>query len=224
MSAIGDLHVSNRHWIVETLGGLDDAGWHASTLCEGWEAEDLTAHLVARERHQFAAAGLVVPALRSFHERAMAREKARGRAALVERLAAGPPLGRLMDWANGLEFWIHAEDLARGSLEIERPPPEGAAARVLWTILARNARLSLRRVRTAGVVAIDDTEAVRSVAFRLGGALPRKADPALADVTLSGQVGELTLWLSGRRGAADVVLSPADHPLAEDLRRAPLGF
>lgn len=53
--------------------------------------------------------------------------------------------------------------------------------------------------------------------------IARRAGPADADVTLAGPVGELTLWLSGRRGAARVDLTPADHPLAADLRTARLG-
>lgn len=69
MSTMHDVHASNRTWIVETLAGLDDAGWTSWTLCAGWDVEDLTAHLVARERHQIAAAGIVVPALRPMHER-----------------------------------------------------------------------------------------------------------------------------------------------------------
>lgn len=223
MSAAHDVHVSNRAWIVETVQGLDDAGWGASTLCAGWDVEDLVAHLVARERHPVAAAGIVVPALHPMHERAMAKEEARGRRRLVERLAAGPPLGRLMDWANALEFWIHAEDLARGGLAIERPAPDAATSDLLWKTLTRNARFALRAVRTAGVLAVTDTTGPHTAAFRLGGRIVHAADPASADVTLAGGVGELTLWLSGRREAARGDLSPADHPLAAALRTARLG-
>ena len=46
MSTMHDVHASNRTWIVETLAGLDDAGWTSWTLCAGWDVEDLTAHLV----------------------------------------------------------------------------------------------------------------------------------------------------------------------------------
>lgn len=224
MSTMHDVHTANRAWIVETLRGLDDSGWEASTLCTGWDVEDLAAHLVARERHQVAAVGLVVPALHSMHERAMAKEAARGREALVSRLDAGPPLGRLVDWTNALEYWIHAEDLARGGLAIRRDPPTGAAADMLWKLLARTARLGLRSVRTAGVLAVADTDGDRSVGFRLGGHLVRGADPTAADVTLSGPVGELTLWLSGRRYAAAVELTPTDTPFAVDVLTARLGF
>lgn len=224
MSTMHDVHASNRTWIVETLAGLDDAGWTSWTLCAGWDVEDLTAHLVARERHQIAAAGIVVPALRPMHERAMAREAARGREALVERLAAGPPLGRLMDWANALEFWIHAEDVARGGLGIERDKPEGREADLLWRILTRNARFAFRSVDTGGVLAIADTGSGREVAFRLGGRIARGADPAAADVRLTGSVGELTLWVSGRTQAAQVTLSPGEHPLAAALAAARLGI
>lgn len=223
MSTLHDVHMANRAWIVETLRGLDDTGWQAATLCEGWDAEDLAAHLVARERHQIAAAGLVVPALHSMHERAMAKEAARGREALVERLASGPPLRRLSDWANALEYWIHAEDLARGDLAIRREPPMGEAADLLWRILSRNARLALRRVRTDGVLAIC-SDSGRSVRYRVGGRLVRAADSAAADVTITGPVGELTLWLSGRRGSAAVVVAPTDTPFAQDLLTVRLGI
>lgn len=223
MSTMHDVHAANRTWIVDTLRGLDDAGWAASTLCVGWDVEDLAAHLVARERHQVAAAGIVVPALHWMHERAMAKEAARGRDALVSRLAAGPPLGRLSDWANALEYWIHAEDLARGGLAIRREPPTGAAAGLLWKILARNARLGLRRVGTEGILAVTDTDAGRSVGFRLGTRLVRGADPDDADATIAGTVGELTLWLSGRRDAATVEITPADTPFAIEVQTVRLG-
>lgn len=42
------------------------AGPDAPTLCEGWTARDLAAHLVVRERRLDAAPGILVPQLAGY--------------------------------------------------------------------------------------------------------------------------------------------------------------
>jgi len=219
-----ELVAEQRQWIVDTVRGLDDAGWAASTLCEGWSVEDLVAHLVARERNLTAGPGIVVPALHGLHDRAMRKELAKGRTEMVDRLEEGPHLASLWNLVNLVEFWVHAEDLARGSLQLERPEPKGELASALWGTVQSTGRMNLRRVKSDAVLGITDTgDPEHRTALRFSGLLPRKDDAATPDVTLSGPVGELTLYLYGRRDAAKVELSPSTHPLAAEVASVKLG-
>lgn len=52
---------------------LREHGPDAPTLCEGWTARDLAAHLVVRERRLDAAPGILVPQLAGYTERVQAR-------------------------------------------------------------------------------------------------------------------------------------------------------
>ncbi|WP_018500416.1 TIGR03085 family metal-binding protein [Parafrankia discariae] len=101
---------------------LREFGPASPTLCEGWTAHDLAAHLVTRERVPWAAPGLVVGALHRVTERA---ERATMRShtfpELVEMFRAGPPwwhptrFAVVDDAANAIEFYVHTEDLLRAA-------------------------------------------------------------------------------------------------------------
>lgn len=101
---------------------LSELGPASPTLCEGWTAHDLAAHLVTRERVPWAAPGLVVGALHGVTERA---ERATMRShtfpELVEMFRAGPPwwhptrFAVVDDAANAIEFYVHTEDLLRAA-------------------------------------------------------------------------------------------------------------
>lgn len=189
-------------------------GPDAPTLCEGWTAADLMAHLVVRERKPIASAGNVVERLSGLNQRAMAKAQTRGFEVLVERyrtpalfLRAVPPVDEAM---NGFELLVHHEDLRRGADGWEPRDLDAAELDLLWTRLTKGMRFFGRRLPVATVVKRSDTGAT---------AVGRKgADPA----TVSGPVVELVLYLFGRSALRDVTFEgPADK--VEALRTAELG-
>src|SRR3974390_679037 len=92
-------------------------GADAPTLCEGWLAADLAAHLVVRERRPDSGPGLVWPRLAEHTGKG--RGGGAGRAPVGKRGETGrrgpPLLLRPFDGPmNTVEFFIHVEDLRRG--------------------------------------------------------------------------------------------------------------
>src|SRR5690349_13590349 len=96
-------------------------GPDAPTLCEGWDVRDLVIHLLIREGHLLAAAGIFVPLrpltrVRRRTEESLAR---RDFADLVKDLRHGPPLlspfsvPKLGGIANIAEFFVHHDDIRR---------------------------------------------------------------------------------------------------------------
>jgi len=93
-------------------------GPDAPTLCAGWTARELVAHLLVRERSPLAGVGIAVPQLAGLTERAMARTAA---APFEQSVASLRGVGltpfRLpgVEWlANTVEYVVHHEDLRRG--------------------------------------------------------------------------------------------------------------
>src|SRR3954466_1236314 len=77
----------------------------APTLCEGWQARHLAAHVVLRESSPLVGAGIVVPALAGRAERAIQElaDQVTGEGAyrdLVARVAAPPAAWHPMSWAG----------------------------------------------------------------------------------------------------------------------------
>jgi uncharacterized protein (TIGR03085 family) len=187
------------------------AGPDAPTLCEGWTALDLAAHVVVREHRPDALPGLAGGPLHGWTERVRRRATARGLPALVVRLRAGPPpwspfaLPGVDARANLLEYLVHHEDVRRGDGAGPRPPAAehpGLRAAV-WGALGAAGRLLTRRVPGGVVLRRDDLPGDDPGGERV---LRAGADP----VTLVGSPVELALHLYGR-GAARIAVegSPA---------------
>ncbi len=183
-------------------------GEGAPTLCGGWDAGDLAAHLVIRETRPDAIAGLVIPPLHGYTARLQqALRASQPFAALVERLRTGPPawspvgLPGVRDRANLHEFFIHHEDVRRAQpgWHVRDLPPETAAG--LWRIVRLMAPFLVRGVKATRITLATPDGGERS--------LGRADSPH--QVTLTGEPGELLLYLSGRRPVAEVKLtgSPA---------------
>lgn len=179
-----------------------ELGPDAPTLCEGWATADLAAHLVVRERRPIAATGILVGPMAKVTERAMDDEKAKGYEAVVARVRSGPPPGPFrfgpLRAANLNEFYVHHEDVRRAN-GMEPRTGLDAVDRALWRLLGRTARLSTRKVG-AGVVLVRAGTGERLVA--------RDGEPA---ATLTGEPGELLLYLLGRRTAARVTVTGDDE-------------
>lgn len=190
----------------------------APTLCEGWRARDLAAHLVVRERRPDAALGLVLPPLAGRGERVRAAVAARPFEELVAAVADGPP--RLSPFAlpgvdaavNTGEHFVHVEDLRRAGEEPEEPRDLPAdVRRALWAGLRGRARLLYRR-SPVGVV-LETPE---------GRAVVRRAPEGAGEVVLRGGTGEVLLHSFGREAVARVELdgAPQDVRALADLDRA----
>ncbi|WP_129336199.1 TIGR03085 family metal-binding protein [Cellulomonas endophytica] len=175
----------------------------APTLCEGWQARHLAAHLVLREHAPLTAAGVVVPALagrtaaRVERLAATAQDRA-GYRALVDRVAQPPAALSPFAWLGTLvdvtEHVVHTEDVRRGAGPVPPRVLEPGLTELLWGLLRGPAALALRGARTGVVLVRPD--GVRSAVRR-----PREGH---GTVVVHGEVVELLLWLSGRGRAADV--------------------
>jgi uncharacterized protein (TIGR03085 family) len=181
----------------------------AATLCKGWLTADLAAHLVVRERRPDSGPGLVWPPLAGYTDKV--RRTVRDRTPwekLVETVRRGPPLLlRPFDGPmNTVEFFIHVEDVRRAQGGWEPRPISSDLADTLW---ARVGPGGMAKKVPATIVITSPGRADKE----------RGTGPRL---TLAGDPGELTMFGSGRQGAARVEIS-GDAALAAQLRAAPLG-
>lgn len=185
-------------------------GPDAPTLCEGWLARDLAAHLVVRERRPDSGPGLVWPRLADYTDKV--RRATRDRLSwedLVETVRRGPPLLlRPVDGPmNTIEFFIHVEDLRRGRGGGEPRALSRQLADALWA-----------RVGAGGLA----KRVPATVVVQSPGREPKRSGNG-PEVTVRGDPGELTLFGAGRQGAANVEIS-GDPALAQQLRNASLGL
>lgn len=193
-----------------------EVGPDAPTLCEGWTARDLAAHLVVRERRPDGAAGIVIGPLSSYGEKVRLAEAARPWAQLVARIRDGPPswhparlepVDRLI---NSVEFFVHHEDVRRAqpgwtARELD-PDHEDALARVV-----SGAGRLLTRKADVGIT------------LEPAGREPIRLRAGPPDVTIRGPLGECVLYVHGRRSVAQVVLDGPPDAVAR-LQAAPLGL
>jgi uncharacterized protein (TIGR03085 family) len=188
----------------------------APTLCAGWTTTDLATHLVVRERKPMAALGLVLSPLAGTLHKTMARTSATNSYdQLVALVRSGPPaLLRPFDGAmNMTEFFVHHEDVRRGAGDTT-PRPVGDIAAVeeaLWRSLGRGSRLLTKSLGATGLdlVHVDG----RIAHARRGG----------TTATLTGRPGEIALYLSGRKDAAQVELGGPPEAVSA-LRDARFGI
>ena len=162
------------------------------TLCEGWDTRDLLHHLLVRERNPLASVGQLIPPLHALTDRAVAEYARRPWPELVAELRSGPPAWHPFAWGpvdvrvNGLEYFIHHEDVRRGGDEWEPRVLDPATEDQLRDALGSGFVKLLSRRLPVGVVAVL-TDGSR-VTLKSG-------DPA---VEVSGDPGEIILWLAGR--------------------------
>ncbi|HSK25443.1 MAG TPA: TIGR03085 family metal-binding protein [Jiangellales bacterium] len=176
---------------------LLEVGPEAPTLCEGWRARDLAAHLVVRETRPDAAPGIVVRPLRGWTAKVQRDVAAQPYEQLVERFRR-PPLWAPMSWgpveevANLTEHFVHHEDVRRAvdGWQPRRLPT--AYDEALWRTLETRGRVFFAR-SPVGVV------------LRLPDGRTTVARPGTPAVTLVGPAQELVLYAFGR----------TDHALVE---------
>ena len=207
------LVTSERTALVQALA---DAGPSAPTLCEGWETRHLAAHLLLRESKPTLAAGVAggpLEARTGRHTNQLADELTGQRRyekalrdfeALPGYLHMRTRFPGLDEAMNLVEYFVHTEDVRRASLaDGEQPAPRELAEGVqekMWKVLRARARLMARKRYPQGLVleAPGYSAAVHTVI----------APPAGQVATvLTGEPGELVLYLFGREAAARVEVS-----------------
>ena len=187
------------------------------TLCEGWTTADLAAHLVVRERRPDSAPGILIGgAVGRYAERV--RTGVRDGTAwedLVARVRSGPPaLIRPLDGAINLsEYFIHLEDVRRGAGDPTPRPADDIAdvEAALWAMQGQRTKFLTRK--------LDDVD----LTLALPDGEQKHVGGGSRAVTMTGRSGELTLFLSGRRDAAQVELT-GETPAVDELRTGPLGI
>ncbi|MEI5673795.1 MULTISPECIES: TIGR03085 family metal-binding protein [unclassified Nocardioides] len=192
-----------------------EVGRSAGTRCGVWDAGDLVAHLLVRERSPLGALGIAVGPLSGLADRAMARLQEQPYDVLVERLRspgltpyALPPVEVL---ANTLEYLVHHEDLLRGQPDWAPRSLAAADLDLVWRLVGVSGRMLVRPADVPVRVVRSDTGASTT--------LRRGADP----VVVTGPVVEVTLFLFGRAAVRDVVLDGPDDRV-DALRSASLGI
>jgi uncharacterized protein (TIGR03085 family) len=200
-----ELRGEERAALCSTLRQVGPAG---PTLCAGWSSSDLAAHLVVSERYFGLPMVMAYPLRRVLpmrvRERAMASFqqvgdkqmeslKRRGWDWLLHRVEAGPPRSYRMGWVAPfrlIEEWIHHEDVRRANeMPLRSLSPEFNEA--LWQAALFVACLPELLPNRRGL----EVEAPDGRRHRIGDA---------TRVLVSGDPGELLLFLSGRVDAARV--------------------
>jgi uncharacterized protein (TIGR03085 family) len=143
------------------------------TRCDGWTVKDLVIHLLVRERRPWRPG------------RAAGELAERDLDSLVTQLRSVPlPLAVVDPLLNGMEMFIHHEDVRRAQSSWTVRPLSDADERSLWRTLTTVGRLQARRTGVPLVVASGERRAV----LRRGG----------SPVVVSGPVSEIVLFLCGR--------------------------
>jgi uncharacterized protein (TIGR03085 family) len=197
---------------------LTELGPDQPTLCSPWTTKDLAAHVVVRERRPDAAAGITVPFLAGHTAAVQAATAKRTTFEQLISLIRRPPwyslaaLGPADNATNTAEFFIHTEDARRAQPGFQPRTLEPAVARVLIGQLKLMSKLRLRKFPAKITININ------------GYASPIVTGSATEpELTLTGDVGEITLFLSGRQRVSQVSLTGPDH-LVDRLRSTDLGL
>lgn len=181
---------------------LGEVGPDAPTLCDGWTAKDLLAHLLARERRLDSGLGILVPPLAGHTERVRESYLARDYDELRAMLASPPWWSHLSnpltdELVNAIELYVHHEDLRRAQPGwTQRQLPEGLDA-LLWKRLGMLARFTLRSA-PARLLLVAPGFGERSVG-KNG-----------AQVRLTGAPGELLMFAAGRQRATKLSVDGPD--------------
>jgi uncharacterized protein (TIGR03085 family) len=189
-------------------------GPDAPTLSGDWDVRHLMAHLLVRDRQPHNGIGIVVAALADRHDRAVERVAAREFDALVSdvREARSPlSLPGLNSLANTVEFFVHHEDVRRARPGWRPRVHSRRLCDALWRVLPV---LGRSLVMSAGVpVRLRRSDSGDTMTLRRG------ANPAV----LTGDVGELVLFLYGRKQAHGLTFDGPDAHVTA-LKAASLGF
>ncbi|WP_210587423.1 TIGR03085 family metal-binding protein [Streptomyces sp. GESEQ-35] len=196
---------------------LEAEGPDAPTLCEGWRARDLAAHVVVRERRPDAAGGILIKQLAPRLERVMAEFSAKPYEELIQLIRTGPPrfspfaLKQLDEMSNTIEYYVHTEDVRRAQPDWTPRELDPVFQDALWSRLERSARLMGRGVPTGLVLRRPDGQT----------AVAHRGTPV---VTVTGTPSELLLFAYGRQSAAKVELEGEEDAITKLSATKQLGI
>jgi uncharacterized protein (TIGR03085 family) len=194
---------------------FDEIGPDEPTLCTPWTTRDLAAHLIVRERRPDAAAGIMLKPLAAHMERVRAEVARQPYDTLVRQLRTPPfwslgAIGPLDRATNTIEFFVHHEDVRRAAPDWKPRPLSREYGRGLWAAVPGSAHLALRKLRF-------------TVAISAPGYGSSRAGHGTEEVRLTGDPGELALFLTGRQRVAQVELTGPEE-LTARLAKARLGL
>jgi uncharacterized protein (TIGR03085 family) len=169
---------------------LRNVGPQAPTLCAGWNATDLAAHLVVRERRLDATLGIAVPFFAEYTARVQDKiARSTSWEALIDLVASGPPLYspfKLLDpVANLGEMFIHHEDIRRAVDGWQPRELDRAIATQLRRQLGLMSRVMLSKLPAQVVLRTPAGDRIARVG---------RGEP----VTITGEPQELLLFVAGR--------------------------
>ena len=192
---------------------FESVGPDQPTLCEGWSAADLAAHLVLRE-NSLKAIGLVAPGYLAKKLAKATKKLAKKKSfeELVDKVRSGPPfyLKRFDEAMNLFEFFVHHEDVRRGVAGFSPRTDINDLENVLWAKQERFSKLLVRGLKGVDLT-ISNTV---GETIHLGG----RGKP----VILKGSPGEIALFLFGRRDHSEVELS-GDPEAINEMKTGKLG-
>lgn len=191
---------------------FDQLGPDQPTLCEGWDTQDLLTHLVVRERRPDAAVGISLPVAKGWTDRVGADYEKAPWTEQVQRFRDGPPffnpvsLSPVDSLLNTAEFFIHHEDARRGQPGwTVRDLDADTTDAVLRQLRSPMSKMAAKKLGVGVIAQVPDGPRIELAA----------GDPTL---TVTGQPGELLMWLSGRRDDCQVEIAGTPQALAA-LRR-----
>ena len=176
-----------RAALVTTMRGV---GPEQPTLCGDWTTRDLAAHLVIRERRLDAAPGIMVPKFAGYTERVQNQVAAENDwNVLLDQIASGPPLlspFKLLDpFVNVAEMFIHHEDVRRAVTGWEPRDLDAATTSSLARQVSLMSRMTMSKTPARVTLKTPDGTTLTTVG----------KGPA---VTVTGEPGELLMFISGR--------------------------
>ena len=194
---------------------LLEAGPDRPTVNTGWTTRDLAAHLVVRDRRPDAMIGMLIPPLAGHGEHVRLAKAAQPYSEIVQEVRTPPwwsPVSNpLVDsLSNTVEFFIHHEDVRRAAPGFTRRALEPGEQRAIWNATRLTARMALRKAGFPVLV-----EAPGYGTLHIGTGAPQ--------VTVTGEPGELALFVSGRQRVAEVEVT-GDPVAAAKLTTARLGI
>jgi len=181
-----------------------EVGPDAPTLCEGWTTRDLAAHIIVRESRPDAAGGILLKPLATYGEKVRKGVAQRDWKSLVEAIRNGPPrlspmrLTFLDRLTNTVEFFVHLEDVRRAQPNWQPRTLLDDLEKQLQTSITQGARLMARKSPCGLKLQITHGPLV----------LAKKGEPS---VTVTGEVGELIMFVYGRQDHSSVELSGPDE-------------
>lgn len=192
---------------------LRSVGPDAPTLCDGWTARDLTAHLIVRESRLDASPGILIPAFAGRTKKLQDDVAGGDWDEMVTKFAAGPPLlspFKLIDrFVNVTEMFVHHEDVRRGGAEWSPRTLDAASSRAILGPLKMMGKRAIAKSPATVELVTTDGEQVA-----VGGRGPV--------VRVTGEPLELLLFAFGRSETAlDFV---GDQDAVAAVKTAKRGF